>query len=73
MFWPFSKPAQPRPRKPASELKASMQEKLIRYQPGAKRSVFIGPSLIQPNGWFEYEKVAIDPDASGIHAVPFSC
>ena len=74
MFWPFSKREAPKSRKPSAELKASMQQKLTAYQPSAKRAEFIGPATLRhPQGWFEYEKVAIDPDSSGFHAIPFTC
>jgi len=51
----------------------SIRSKLASYQAKEGKSVFEGPSMSQWGDIFEYEKVAIDPDSSGFHRVPFHC
>lgn len=52
----------------------SIRRKLANYESTEGRSKFEGPSMKDTSSIFEFEKVAIDPDASGIRqVVPFSC
>ncbi|AUM12875.1 hypothetical protein [Ketobacter alkanivorans] len=72
MNWFFSKSkSTPQPKTPATV--DSIKQKLSGYQPKSGKSDFTGPVSSLMGDFFEYEKVTIDPDASGFHHVPFHC
>ena len=73
MKWLFGKTNQtPSTNKQTASVE-SIRQKLSNYRSTAGRSVFVGPSTAQWGDSFEYEKVAIDPDGSGFHRIPFHC
>ncbi len=73
MNWLFGKQKQAQIAKPQPSIE-SIRRKLAGYQPTAGRSKFEGPSLMETAGIFEFEKVSIDPESTGMHqAIPFSC
>ncbi|MEE2730628.1 MAG: hypothetical protein VYA55_07370 [Pseudomonadota bacterium] len=73
MKWLFGKTDSNSPQKQRTASVDSIRQKLAGYQSTAGRSVFVGPSTAQWGDSFDYEKVAIDPDSSGFHHVPFHC
>lgn len=73
MNWFFSKAIKSDTPRKASATVDSIKQKLSNYQPTAGKSDFTGPTSSLMGDFFEYEKVAIDPDASGFHHVPFHC
>ncbi len=73
MKWLFSKTSRTAANKKRTASVDSIRQKLADYQSTQGKSVFVGPSTAQWGDSFEYEKVAIDPDASGFHQIPFHC
>lgn len=73
MNWFFSKSNKPQTQAKTPATVDSIKQKLNNYQPKAGKSDFTGPVSSLIGDFFEYEKVAIDPDASGFHHVPFHC
>ena len=51
----------------------SIEEKLSNYRPKRRRAVFEGPQLATHDDIFEFKKVAVDLNSSGIHHIPFTC
>ncbi|MBA55587.1 MAG: hypothetical protein CMK89_14125 [Pseudomonadales bacterium] len=73
MKWLFSKKTDTDSGKKRSASVESIRQKLSNYQATEGRSVFVGPSTAQWGDTFEYERVAIDPEGSGFHRIPFHC
>lgn len=74
MKWLFSKKTQTEISKQRTTASVeSIRQKLSSYQATEGRSVFVGPSTAQWGDAFEYERVAIDPESSGFHHIPFHC
>lgn len=73
MKWLFGKTNPTDTSKKRTASVDSIRQKLASYQSTEGRSVFVGPSTSQWGDSFDYEKVAIDPDSSGFHHVPFHC
>ena len=73
MNWLFSKQKQTNDHRPKATVE-SIRNKLADYQPSEGPSRFEGPSMVELQDFFEFEKVSVDPDANYMpQATPFSC
>jgi hypothetical protein len=73
MNWLFSKSIKQAATNKRSATVDSIRQKLADYRPTAGKSVFIGPAMAHEADFYEYEKVAINPESSMTHQVPFTC